>query len=291
MGHGGPDSVLDLLRISTTFLERRGVASPRLDTELLMAEVLGMDRLHLYINFDQPVSATERDALRELIKRRAAREPVALILGTREFRSRPFQIPSGVLVPRPDTELLAELAIEALEGQTADPLVLDLGCGSGNLAVSIAAETAARVLAVDIAEAAIDATRQNAQVHDVADRVGVILGSWTSRIPERFTGAVNLVVSNPPYVAEDDYSGLAPEITRFEPRAALVASGGTLAAYRQIADDLERWLAPGARVLVEVGQGQAAEVEAILGDAGLSALRRHEDLSGIERVVDGSWQG
>jgi len=290
VGRGATDSVLDLLRASTSFLEGRGVASPRLDSELLLAEVLSLDRLQLYINFDRPVSGAERDALRELVKRRATREPVALILGSKEFRSRSFRIPAGVLVPRPDTELLAELAIEARAGRDDDPLALDLGCGSGILAVSIACETTAKVLAVDIAEAAIDATRKNAQIHGVSDRVGVLRGSWTSRIPERFAGQVNLVVSNPPYVDEADYGGLQPEITRFEPREALLAPGGPLDAYRRIAADLDRWMAPGARVLVEVGLGQAPEVEDILGEAGLTALTRHEDLAGIERVVDGTWR-
>lgn len=289
MGRGVSDSVLDLLRASTSYLESRGVDSPRLDSELLLTQVLELDRLQLYINFDRPVSDAERDALRELVKRRAAREPVALILGTKEFRSRSFLVPAGVLVPRPDTELLAELAIEALAGAEAPPLALDLGCGSGILAVSIAAETPAKVLAVDRAEAAIDATRRNAQIHGVSDRVGVIRGSWTDRIPARFAGQVDLVVSNPPYVDEADYATLQPEITRYEPREALVAPGGTLDAYRRIAEGLGRWLAPGARVLVEVGQGQAAEVEAILAEAGLEALVRHEDLAGIERVVDGTW--
>lgn len=289
MGREGPDSVLDLLRVSTAFLESRGVDSPRLDSELLLAQVLDMDRLQLYINFDRPVSEAERDALRELVRRRAAREPVALILGTKEFRSRAFHVPAGVLVPRPDTELLAELAIDALASRDDAPLVLDLGCGSGILAVSIAAETSAKVLAVDRAEAAIDATRRNAQIHGVADRVGVIHGSWTDRVPARFAGRVDLVVSNPPYVDEADYATLQPEITRYEPREALVAPGGTLDAYRRIAAGLDRWLAPGARVLVEVGLGQAAEVEAILTQAGLQALTRHEDLAGIERVVDGTW--
>ena len=289
MGRGGPDSVLDLLRASTSFLESRGVDSPRLDSELLMAEVFGLDRLQLYINFDRPVSGAERDALRALVKRRAAREPVALILGTKEFRSRSFHVPAGVLVPRPDTELLAELAIGALADREDDPLVLDLGCGTGILAVSIAAETTARVLAVDIAEAAIDATRRNAQIHGVADRVGVVRSSWTTRIPDRFAGQVALVVSNPPYVDAADLEGLQPEITRFEPREALVAPGGTLGAYRKISGELAQWMAPGGRVLMEVGQGLAPQVESILREAGLLSLTRHEDLAGIERVVDGTW--
>ena len=150
MGRGGPDSVLDLLRASTSYLEGRGVESPRLDSELLMAEVLGLDRLQLYINFDRPVSGAERDALRELVKRRAAREPVALILGNKEFRSRPFHVPAGVLVPRPDTELLAELAVEALGDREDAPLVFDLGCGSGILSVAATLLGAERAFGFDI---------------------------------------------------------------------------------------------------------------------------------------------
>lgn len=292
MADGSPHTVLDLLQISARYLESRGVPTSRLDTELLLGDVLGLDRLQLYVNFDRPVSSAERDALREHVRRRAAREPVALILGRKEFRSRDFVVPAGVLVPRPDTELLADLVIDSI-GSRADaepPLALDLGTGSGILAVSVAAETAAQVLAVDAADVAIAATRENARLHGVADRIGTVRGSWYDAIPDRFSGKIDVLMSNPPYVSVEEYGTLAPEIVRFEPRAALVPGDDPLAAYLEIAAGFERWLAPGARVFVEIGAGRAAGVEALFREAGLRDLSRHEDLAGIERVVTGVWE-
>jgi len=287
-----PHTVLELLKISTRYLESRGVGTARLDAELLLGAALDLDRLQLYVNFDRPVTPAERDAMREYVRRRGAREPVALILGHKEFRSRDFVVPQGVLVPRPDTELLAELAIDAVGSIEADepPLVLDLGTGSGILAVSVAAECQARVLAVDASSAAIAAVRDNAARHGVADRVGTVRGSWYTALPERFAQGVHVLMSNPPYVSAEEYADLEPEIVRFEPRDALVPDGDPLAAYREIAAGFDRWLAPGGQVIVEVGAGRAAAVEALFRDAGLRDLKRHEDLAGIERVVSGVWR-
>ncbi len=285
-------TVLELLETSSTFLTRKGVASPRLDAEVMLAGVLELDRIHLYVSFDRPVSEEERDRYREMVRRRAAREPVALILGSKEFRSRDFAVESGVLIPRPDTELLADLAIERLSGESEEPpLALDLGCGSGILAVSIAADTTAKVLAIDRTDVAIKLTRANSQRHGVADRVGTVGGDWWDAVPERFTGSISLVVSNPPYVAEDEYRDLEPEIVTFEPREALVPPGDPLSFYRRTADGLARWLKPGGVVLLEVGAGQAFAVEELLAAAGCVDTQRHLDLAGIERVVEGKLPG
>lgn len=283
-----PGTILDLLKVSADYLARKGVDTPRLDAELLLCRVLDLDRLQLYVQFDRPLAAHERDALRELVRRRAAREPVALILGQKEFRSRVFTVIPGVLIPRPDTELLAERTIEAVASlDDESPLVVDLGTGTGVLALSIAAETTARVLALDAAAEAMECVRLNLARLGPADRVGVVQGDWWEALPERFAGQVDVVVSNPPYVAEDEYAGLAPEILRYEPRAALVADGDPLHFYRRTAGGLARWLRPGGRVLVEVGAGQSAAAERILADAGVHDIERHCDLAGIERVVAG----
>lgn len=285
-----PKTVLEILRAATEYLRGRGVDSPRLDAELLAAHVLDVSRLDLYVQFDRPLDPRERDALREGIRRRAAREPVALILGHKEFRSREFAIQPGVLIPRPDTELLAERAIAAVEACEGEaPLAVDLGTGSGALAISVALETRARVLAVDLAPEAIRCTRANLEHLGPADRVGVIRGDWWDAIPDRFAGQVDVVLSNPPYVDEADYPSLAPEIQNHEPRAALVADGDPLAFYRRTAADLARWMRPGGRVLVEVGAGQAPAVQAILEEAGVTDIERHRDLADIERVVEGIW--
>ncbi len=290
MGEPRADTVLDLVRASTEFLQRKGVASPRLDAELLIGAAVGLDRLQLYVQFDRPASAEERAAARELVRRRGTREPVALILGVKEFRSRAFELRPGVLVPRPDTELLAERALEAVAEAAGDPpLVVDLGCGSGVLAVTIALETPARALAVDLAPEAIAVTRANSRRHGVEDRVGVVRGDWLAALPERFAGGVDVIVSNPPYVSEGEYATLAPEIRRFEPRGAVCSAPDPLAFHRRTAEGLARWLRPGGRVLVEVGRGQAGDVERLFRDAGVTALQRHADLAGIERVVEGVW--
>jgi len=285
-------TVLELLETSSTYLTGKRVASPRLDAEVMLAQVLELDRIHLYVSFDRPVSTEERDQYREMIRRRAAREPVALILGVKEFRSREFTVEPGVLIPRPDTELLADLATERLAAETEEPpLVLDLGCGSGILAISIAADTAetcqAKVLAVDRSTVAMKLTRANSERHGVADRVGTVGGDWWDAVPERFAGSFDLIVSNPPYVAADEHPGLEPEIVEFEPYEALVPPGETLSFYRRTADGLGRWLKPGGVVLLEVGAGQAFAVEEMLVEAGCTSTERHLDLAGIERVVEG----
>jgi len=290
------ETVLDLIRVSTNFLQRKGVPSPRLDAELLIGAAVGLDRLQLYVQFDRPATEPERDAARELIRRRGGREPVALILGDKEFQSRPFLVEPGVLIPRPDTELLAERALATLKGALSEggeesPLALDLGCGCGVLAVCLALETAARVLAVDCSPDAVRVTRANVRRHGVEDRVGVVRGDWLDAVPERFAGAVDVIVSNPPYVPEDEYDTLAPEIVEFEPREAVCSAPDPLNYYRRTADGLARWLRPGGRVLVEIGRGQADAVAAIFAAAGVADLERSEDLAGIERVVEGIWPG
>ncbi|MDP7112777.1 MAG: HemK/PrmC family methyltransferase, partial [Myxococcota bacterium] len=236
-GTGGqPRTVLEILRAAADYLGGRGVDTPRLDAELLAAEVLGLSRLDLYVQFDRPMELAERDRLRELIRRRGAREPVALILGNKEFRSREFQVQPGVLIPRPDTELLAERAIAVVADRGSDaPLVVDLGTGTGILAITVALETDARVLAVDAAPAAVACARANLAALGPADRVGVVRGDWWGALPERFSGQVQVVVSNPPYVADADYTALAPEIRDYEPRLALTPDGDPLAYYRRTA--------------------------------------------------------
>jgi release factor glutamine methyltransferase len=286
------ETVLDLVRASTDFLQRKGVPSARLDAELLIGDAVGLDRLQLYVQFDRPATEPERDAARELIRRRGGREPVALILGEKEFRSRPFLVEPGVLIPRPDTELLVERALATLpEGADESPLVVDLGCGCGVLAVCLALESTTRVLAVDRSPDAVRVTRANVKRHGVEDRVGVVRGDWLFAVPERFAGAVDVIVSNPPYVPEDEYGTLAPEIVQFEPREAVCSAPDPLAYYRRTADGLARWLCPGGAVLVEVGRGQADAVAEIFAQAGVADVARSEDLAGIERVVAGTWPG
>ena len=309
-GKPEPRTVLAYLGRAQEFLAARGAASARLDAEVLLAFVLGIDRVGVYLRFDQPLAPREVDAYRELLRRRAAGTPVAYLTGTREFWSTPLAVTPDVLIPRPETELLVERVLAerrprnaageaTLHGTdaaasdagaaaggagTAGALrILDLGTGSGAIAIALARELpAARVVAVDVSSAAADVATANAQRAGVAARVRIVVGSWTGPLDpaERF----DIIVSNPPYIPTAALAGLAPEV-RAEPVLALDGGDDGLAAYRALVPDATAHLAPGGRLLVEVGEGQAEAVAAIFVAAGLEGVAWHEDLAGIARVV------
>jgi len=278
-----PRTVLEFLGRAQEFLASRGVASPRLDAEVLLAFVLGIDRVGVYLRFDQPLAAREVDVYRELLRRRAAGTPVAYLTGVREFWSVALAVTRDVLIPRPETELLVE---RVLAGRTdGDLRILDLGTGSGALAIALARELpAARVVAVDVSPAAAAVASANAARAGVDTRVTVVVGSWTE--PLDAAARFDVIVSNPPYVPTGALAGLAPEV-RAEPAQALDGGDDGLAAYRTLAPQAAARLAPGGRLLVEVGEGQAEAVAAILVAAGLEGVAWHVDLAGIARVVIG----
>jgi release factor glutamine methyltransferase len=279
-----PRTVLEFLGRAHEFLAARGVASARLDAEVLLASVLGIDRVGVYLRFDQPLAAREVDAYRELLRRRAAGTPVAYLTGTREFWSVPLAVTPDVLIPRPETELLVE---RVLAGRVdGEPRILDLGTGSGALAIALARELpAARVVAVDVSPAAVAVATANAARAGVAERVTVVVGSWTS--PLDAAARFDVIVSNPPYVPTAVLAGLASEV-RAEPALALDGGEDGLAAYRILVPQAAARLAPGGRLLLEVGEGQAEAVAAIAVAAGLEGVAWHADLAGIARVVTAS---
>lgn len=213
----------------------------------------------------------------DLIERRAAREPFSHIAGYRDFWKHRFRVTADVLDPRPDTELLVELAL-------AQPFskVLDLGTGSGCIMISLLAERpTTRGVGTDISERAVLIAGENAQTLGVADRLILPLSDWFDDIGGRF----DLIVSNPPYIAAAEMAGLQPEVTRFEPKDALTDGGDGLSAYRKIAIGAPNHLHPGGRLLVEIGANQAAAVMEIFEDAGLVDIKRHTDLNGKDRVI------
>ncbi|MCC6847966.1 MAG: peptide chain release factor N(5)-glutamine methyltransferase [Deltaproteobacteria bacterium] len=287
-----PETALAYLELAARFFAGRGIASARLDAELLLAEVLGTDRIGVYLRFDRPLAGTEVDAYRALVKRRGGGEPVAHLLGRREFWSRSFVVTPDVLVPRPETELVVERALAAADaaGGRARPLrILDLGTGSGALAVTLAAELPqADVTAVDASPAALAVAGRNAAALGVAARTRFLASDWTTALAA--AARFDLVVSNPPYVPSGDLADLPPEVRR-EPTLALDGGPDGLAAYRRIAAEAARVLAPGGALVCEVGAGQAAAVAALFEAAGLGAIGRFADLAGIERVVIGTSAG
>jgi release factor glutamine methyltransferase len=273
-------TVRALLTWAREWLANRGVESPRLDAELLLAHALSCSRTRLYVDFDKPLSAEELARVKPLLRRRAKREPVAYILGVREFYGRPFRVRPGVFIPRPETELLVQLAIEALP---ADARVLDLCAGSGAVGVSIAAELpGARADLVERSPEAAAAARENAQAL-APGRVRVFEGDLFAALLER--AQYHAVVANPPYVPEHDRARLAPEIVDHEPAEALFAAEAGLAVIRRIVAGAGGWLVPGGFFGVEIDPPLAAKVCDLCTQAGFTAVRAVKDLADLERHV------
>lgn len=275
-------TVVELLRLAAGHLERAGVETPRLDAELLLAEVLGCERIQLYLDHDKPVVDRERDRYRELIRARASRRvPVAHLLGRREFWSLPLRVGPEVLTPRPETEVLVEAALARVPDREAELRVLDLGTGSGAIALALARELPkARITATDVSEAALSIARDNAADLGLDGRIRWLAGSWFEPVAgERF----RLVVSNPPYLRRDD-PGLAPELAH-EPEAALFAGDDGLDASRALLAGAPEHLEPGGWLLLELAPARAGEVAALAGRAGLSGVEILPDLAGRPRVL------
>jgi release factor glutamine methyltransferase len=288
----GVATVAEALAASTDALSAAGVDAARLDAELLLAHVSGRSRAQLIADPRAGLSSAETRRYAELVRRRLRREPLAYILGTKGFRRIELAVDSRVLVPRPETELLVEVALERRPRRA-----LDVGTGSGAIALAVADELPeVEVVATDTSPGALAVARANAERLGLAGRVRFEAGT----VPEgeRF----DLVLANLPYVAERDWAGLEPEVTRWEPREALLAGEDGLDAYRALLAPLDEGPAEclrptfsdqaspldgAAAIAVEIGAGQTVEVAELLREAGFGEVEVREDLAGIERVVVG----
>ncbi|HXF30754.1 MAG TPA: peptide chain release factor N(5)-glutamine methyltransferase [Solirubrobacterales bacterium] len=277
----GASAVGEALVAATDALRAAGVGEPRLDAELLLAAVTGRARANLIADPGATIGPAESRRYAELVRRRLRREPLAYIVGTKGFRRIELAVDNRVLVPRPETELLVEVALERRPGR-----VLDIGTGSGAIALAVADELPdAELVATDTSPEALAVARANAARLGLADRVRFEAGT----VPQG--ESFDLVLANLPYVAERDWAGLEPEVTRWEPREALLAGEDGLDAYRAL---LPRVRTSGRHadmtadaIAVEIGTGQAAEVAELLRDAGFALVEVRADLAGIERVVVG----
>ena len=266
----------DVLRLSADYLAGKGVESPRLDAELLLGKALGLSRLDLYLHHDRPLTGPERDAARELVRRRGEREPLAYVLGEWGFRRLTLRTDRRALVPRPETEIVVERCLELLRG-LPEPRVLDVGTGTGAIALAIADEHAgARVTALDRSAEALALAFENAQEQGL--EVELVEGDATAGLPP---GPWDLVVSNPPYVLEGEE--LAPELD-YEPAVALFSDGHTEAIARHA-----RAVLHGALVL-EVHAERARRQADLLESLGYAQVRISPDLAERDRVVEGRWQ-
>ncbi len=276
---------MELIHCTADFLAQKQIASPRLDAELLLAYLLGVERIQLYMQFDRPLSSQELSQYRQLVRRRAACEPIAYITGEKEFWSLKFKVTPQVLIPRPETEILLETAL-GLCHNLSQPLILDLGTGSGNLAISLAKELEqAHLAASDLSAEALDIARENAQTHGVAEGINWYCGDLFSCLGD-IKGQVDLLVSNPPYIAEDELAQLQPEVRDFEPRQALAAGSDGLDVFRKIAAQAGDWLKTGGFLCLEIGAGQADAVGKLLQASGdFTRIEVIKDYAGLDRVV------
>jgi release factor glutamine methyltransferase len=290
-----PVTVLEVIQRSSEFLAKKGVDSPRLNVELLLAHLLKLPRMGLYLNFGRVLTPAEMEGLRELVRRRGTREPLQHILGSTSFCGLELAVNRHVLVPRPETELLAEsgwafLSAEygvpsaespivasvpsvpfvsssarenalSIEGGIAHhPTALDFGTGSGCLAIALAVKCpVARVVALDVSPDALAMARQNAASHQVESRIQFIEGDGFSALAPK--SRFNLIISNPPYIPSADIATLDPEVREHDPRLALDGGADGLDFYRRQAREAGDFLLPGGRIMVELGDGQAEAVK------------------------------
>jgi release factor glutamine methyltransferase len=274
-------TTLKVLTWTKGYLAGKGVDNARLEAEWLLAAALRLDRVGLYVNFDRPLSAPELAACREMVARRARREPLQYILGSQEFMGLDFEVNPAVLIPRHDTETLVR---EALAHAPAARSVLDIGVGSGCIAVALAkALPTAEVAGVEQSAASLAVAAQNAARHGVA--VELLEGSLFAPVAGR---KFDLIVSNPPYIATADLATLQPEVREHEPRGALDGGADGLACYRLLVPAAPAFLAPRGWLLVETGMGQAPAVREMFAASGFAEIFTATDPGGIERVVGGT---
>lgn len=268
------------------YLAEKGDENPRLSAEWLLSAATGLSRVELYAHHDRPLSPDERATLREGVKRRAAGEPLQYVTGEVAFRHLVLTVRPGVLIPRPETEILVGEALSAVAGVEA-PLVVDLCTGSGCIALSMAQENVqARVFACDISPAAVEVARDNAGRLGLSQRVSVVSGDLFEPLPGELRGSVDVVISNPPYIPSADVPRLPAEVAGFEPHLALDGGADGLDFWRRIAQESRDWLRPGGHLLVELDErcvNSAAEGARIWYED-VSVIR---DLAGRPRVLRG----
>ena len=272
-----------ILKWTEQYFGTRGIDSPRLDAEVLLSHVLGKERIYLYVHFDEPLEAPELAAYREYIKQRVARQPVAYIIGRREFMGLSFRVTPAVLVPQPDTEILVQAALDRLAAKPA-ARVADIGTGSGAIVLSLLYyRKELQASAVDISADALAVAAENAASLGVAERVMFCEGDLLAPLAGQQFAAI---VSNPPYIPTADIAGLAPEVRTAEPMGALDGGADGLVFYRRLVADAPALLASDGFLAMEAGIHEAAPVAALAQASG--AFARTEvlkDLAGIERVV------
>ncbi len=282
-------TVLDAIQRSTDFLARKGVESPRLQTELLLAGVLGLPRMQLYLKFERVLTEPETNQLREWVKRRGQHEPLQHILGSVCFCGLELAVSRDALIPRPETELLAErgwgFLNETRDRHGRPPAALDLCTGSGCLALALAAKCQQAVVwATDVSPGALELARANASRLNLAERVTFLQGDKLAALPPG-TGPFDLIASNPPYIPSGEIGALQPEVRDFEPRLALDGGADGLDFYRAIAREAVAFLAPAGKLMLEIGDGQGEALQSLFAAQNWIVENLIEDYTARPRIL------
>ena len=282
-------TIKEILDWSAGYLNKVGSSSARLDAEILLAETLNLKRIELYVNFERPLSPDERDDFRSLLKRRAQLEPIAYILGEKEFYGEVFKVTKDTLIPRPDTEHLVDFSVEYLKGVSAEegPLkALEVGVGSGCIAGSILKNVEnVSLVGWEVSSEALVVANENAQRLEIDSRFDVVNQDALIEEPWESTEQFDLIVSNPPYIDTDEVGVMAQETIKYEPRLALFAESKGLEFYSMFAKNAQKKLKPGAPIAVEIGYNQKASVVELFESNGWENVEVRQDYAGHPRVV------
>jgi len=282
-------NIKELLNRSDQFLAERGIESSRLDAEVLMADLLDMERINLYVKYDYPLKNNEIDSYREMIKKRAQRIPVAYITEKKEFMSLEFKVREGVLIPRPDTENLVEAVIEyCSQNEMESPQIIDVGTGSGAIAVSLAHYLEnAKVVGVDISPTALKIASHNMEKHELSERMSILKSDLLTEFIKRKITDIDIVVSNPPYISKSEMKELDPEVKK-EPKTALEAGEDGLDYYKRLIPQSEKIIKNGGKIFLEICYQQAKAVKNIFGNK-WTDVEVKKDYSENDRIVSATF--
>ncbi|WP_196593978.1 peptide chain release factor N(5)-glutamine methyltransferase [Pectinatus sottacetonis] len=275
----------EILKWTQKYFSGKNIESPRLDAEVLLSYVLKKERIYLYVHFDEPLQENELVQFRGLVKKRAARIPVAYITGQKEFMGMTFKVNNNVLVPRPETELLVEAVIERLP-QDREAVFADIGTGSGIIALSIAKfRPDMKAYAIDISQAALAVAQENARVLQIQEQITFLQGDLLEPLSKTGIGLLQAIISNPPYIPLADMAGLEPEVRKYEPQSALTDNNDGLDFYRRLLKNSRDFLTSSGFLACEVGIGQAKRIKLMALEKGWGKCEILKDLAEIERVI------
>ena len=279
-------TVLEVIKLSTEYLQKKGVEAPRANAEILLAEILKCKRLELYLSFDKPLAENEVQNYREAIRKRGLRIPLQYIVGNVEFYGLKLIVNENVLIPRPETELLVEKIINESD-KCVSLKILDIGVGSGNISLSILKNLPnTNVVAIDISEIALEVAKQNAELNLLQNRIELkhfdIMKDNLNSL-----GKFDLIVSNPPYVSVNDFEFLEPELKVHEPRIALTDNSNGISFYKRIIEASDQILNRPGKIYFELGMGQSMEVKNLFDQKEFSNITITKDYAGIDRIISG----